>query len=466
LNWVSQDPAYHALKRHVIESTGLAFYADRDELLAELIGERLSELKFSHCSAYDTFLANGQAGRAEMDVLIARLTIGETYFFRDRNQFAAIRDVILPDIMERKKKTRELRIWSAGCATGAEPYSLAILLADEMADRMAGWQISIYATDLNREYLAQAAQGKYREWSLRATLDEERRRCFTQEGHLWAIHPRYKQWIEFRQMNLIASQPPTALLAHAPFDLILCRNVMIYFSPEAISAVIGRFHESLADGGWLVVGACEYNSESYRAFHTVEATRARLYQRIPASIQAVRTTSETPPAPQPPKATVHRAFQTVEAVGARLDRKMSAAVPQAAVPPAREDVAGLRQLADRGDWQGAAAYGQRLLASNRLNPNFYFYQALIFENLEKPDESERSLRRAIYLDRNFALAHYHLGVALKRNQRVSEAARAFGNVVRVLAGMPVEAMVPGGSGLTVTELKELTKTQLRQEQPQ
>lgn len=450
MNWVSQDPAYHTLKTHVIESTGLAFYADRDELLAELIGQRMSQLQLSDCCAYEAFLVNGETGRVEMDVLIAQMTIGETYFFRDLNQFEAIRDVILPDIMERKKDARELRIWSAGCATGPEPYSLAILLADEMADQMAGWQIGIYATDLNREYLVQAAQGKYREWAFRAMQDAVRSRCFTQEGHLWAIHSRYKERIEFRQMNLIASKPPKHLLAHKPFDLILCRNVMIYFAPEVIRALIGRFHESLAVGGWLVVGACEYNAENYSAFRTIEAARARLYQKMPA-VQAVKTAAEVPPAPKPPVAIVHPPV-TVH--------------PPATVHPAAEDLAGLRQLADRGDWQGAAAYGQLLLTRNGLNPTIYFYQALIFENLEKPDESERSLRRAIYLDRNFALAHYHLGVALKRNQRVAEAARAFGNVVRVLAGMPVEAMVPGGSGLTVAELKELTKTQLRQERPQ
>src|SRR5260370_42715130 len=134
----------------------MALYADRDKQCREVRGGKLSDLGQRDCTYDADVLAYDVEGRAEMELLIAQLTIGETYFFRDEEQFAAIRDIILPDILERKQSSRQLRIWSAGCATGAEPYSLAIMLAHELADRIAGWQVSIYATDLNRGYLAQA----------------------------------------------------------------------------------------------------------------------------------------------------------------------------------------------------------------------------------------------------------------------------------------------------------------------
>lgn len=117
MNCVFQDAAYSPLKDQLIAETGLAFYRNRDALLAELIGERLSVLGLCDCSGYAEFLSDGQGGRAEMDVLMEQLTIGETYFFRDEDQFAAIRDVIFPDILERKRFSRQLRIWCAGCAT-------------------------------------------------------------------------------------------------------------------------------------------------------------------------------------------------------------------------------------------------------------------------------------------------------------------------------------------------------------
>ncbi len=260
MNWVSQDPAYPRLKDRLIESSGLAFYAERDNLLTELIGGRLSDLGLPGCSAYSQFLTHGEEGRVETDLLFSRLTIGETYFFRDRDQFAAIRDIILPEILERKRSSKQLRIWSAGCASGAEPYSLAILLADQLAGRIAGWQIEIHGSDLNRDYLAQAADGKFRAWALRATSDETKENCFSNEGSIWTIHPRYKQWISFHHMNLMESEFATSW-NKGHFDLILCRNVMMYFAPEVNHRLIGSFHQSLEDGGWLLVGAAEYCQE-------------------------------------------------------------------------------------------------------------------------------------------------------------------------------------------------------------
>ena len=411
--------------------TGLAFYAGRDNLLIDLIRGRISNLGLPNCSSYADFLDDGAAGSAEMDVLIAGLTIGETYFFRDKAQFAAIRDIILPDILKRNTSTKQLRIWSAGCATGAEPYSLAILLELDLGDQIAGWQVDIHASDLNRSSLSQAAEGKFRAWALRATPDTVKRECFSNEGLVWTIHPRFKQWISFHHMNLIDSAFSTPL-AGGRFDLILCRNVMIYFAPEVSRHLVGQFHESLEEGGWLVVSATESNLKNYTAFRTVGATGTRLYQKI--------------------------AFP-----GARTEVAPEPVVAQEPPEPSRADIAGievLRQLADRGDWQGASEYSQRLLTQDRLNPAIHFYQALIFENLGIVDQPERSLRQAIYLDRSFALAHYHLGLTLKLNGQMLAAARSFQNVLKVLAETPDHAILTAGPGLTATDLKELAKIQL------
>jgi chemotaxis protein methyltransferase CheR len=390
------------------------------------------------CSVYTDFLAFQEQGRAEMDVLIARLTIGETYFFRDDAQFDAIRNVILPDILERNKSSKQLRIWSAGCATGAEPYSLAILLARDFADRIEGWQVGIDATDLNRGYLAQAAEGKFRAWAFRCTSDEVKRECFSKEGLVWNIHPRYKRWISFHHMNLVDTEFPTPWAGGTCFDLILCRNVMIYFTPEVNHRLIGQLHNSLGDDGWLVVGAAEHGVDSYQAFRSSDVTKARIYQKLPPPLVPLEVASELPAALQP-RANVRRA----------LDGEP---------PPA--NVEGLRQLADRGDWQSAAEYGRTLLNHDGLNPQIHFYQALICENLGKAAEAERWLRQAIYLDRNFALAHYQLGLALERDRQVPAAARSFGNVLKVLADVPDDAIVTAGSGVTATGLKELAKTHL------
>lgn len=439
---VLSDPAYERLKDQLIAATGLAFYADRNELLAGAIGARLSYLELPGCASYASFLADGRRGRDEMDALTAQLTIGETYFFRDEEFYAALREIVFPDILERKQSLKRLRIWSAGCATGAEPYSVAILLMDEMAAQVAGWQVEIYATDMNKGCLARAAEGKFRPAALRSTSEMVKHACFSNDGRTWTIHSRYKRWVSFHHMNLVENGFSTAFTGGSRFDLILCRNVMIYFAPEVIHRLIGRFHESLEDWGWLVVGSSEYGLDNYKAYRTVNAPGARLYQKAPISQRRLGAAPEPPPAAHRP------------AAGPLTQPQ---ALPRLPVWQCPEDMDGLRALADRGEWQGAAEYGQRLLAQDGLNPAVHFYRALIFDNLGIADEPERSLRQAIYLDRNFALAHYHLGVALKKHGETRAAARSFRNVLKVLAGAADQTLVAGGPGVTVTALKELAR---------
>lgn len=443
---VVQDPGYGRLKSQLIEATGLAFYTERDTLLCDRIEARLAHLGLPNCAAYISFLASGKAGAHEMELLIAQLTISETYFFRDRDQFAAIRELVLPDILERNKASKELRIWSAGCSTGAEPYSLAILLMDHLSDQIADWKIRIYASDLNRDSLARAAEGRFRAWALRDTAEQMRHECFLKDGGSWTIHPRFKPWVSFHHMNLVGGEFSSPLSQDEHFDLILCRNVMIYFTAEVGVRLIADLHGSLAEEGWLVVGAAEYNPENFGAFRTVATPGALLYQKMavrePGLVAAARPFPVEFPTPSP-------------IIAAR--QPILALTP---CEPEREDLAGLCQLADQGEWQSASAYGERLLAQDRLNPALHFYRALILENLGNLDESARSLRQAIYLDRNFALAHYHLGLALKRNQQSGSAARSFENAVRVLKGLPKDAMVSGGPGITVGDLRGLAQMQV------
>jgi chemotaxis protein methyltransferase CheR len=444
------DRGYLRLKKHLIESTGLDFYADRDEPLAKLIAERLAVVGLGNCSSYTEFLAQGETGRAEMDVLIAQLTIGETYFFRDEEQFAAIHDVILPDILARKRGSKQLLIWSAGCATGAEPYSLAILLERELGEGISGWQINIHATDLNRGFLRQAAAGNFRAGALRSTSDAVKRECFVPEGLTWSIQSRYKKWISFHQMNLMDNEFSTSFPAGAQFDLILCRNVMIYFSREVNGRLIGQFHQALGAGGWLVVGAAESNMDNLKIFRGVNAAGTRLFQKTPLLSGLLEIAPEAAPDGDPEP-------QSRSAPAASAPSRVS---PAGAPPVAPADLDGLRELADHGDWQRAAEYGKELLTRNGLNAEVHFYHALIFEQLGIAAEPELSLRHAIYLDRKFALAHYHLGLTLKRGGQTAAAERSFGNVLKVLAGMPDLATVTAGAGVTVTGLKELARMHL------
>jgi chemotaxis protein methyltransferase CheR len=428
---IVEDPHYAPLKEYLIAATGLAYYGDRDQYMAELIGRRLSTLGVRDCASYSERLADGEAGSRELDALIAEMTIGETYFFRDRPQFDAIRDVVIPEILDRKQSSKRLRIWSAGCSNGAEPYSLAILLARDLGHRLSGWDVSIFATDINRRYLAQGQAGRFQEWALRATCASVKQECFTKKGQVWAIRPEYTEWTTFAHMNLVESAFPSQ------FDLILCRNVMIYFAPETIRRLIPQFHDALSDGGWFVAGAAEHNLENFHCFDTVSAPGATVYRKSERVLRAA-----------------------MSAVPAQMSAFPTEITPADTLPePATID--DLRLLADRGDWENAVPQCDRLLAQDRLNPAVHFYRALLLEQTARREEAERSLRQAIYLDRNFLLAHYHLGLALAKGNRRRLAARSFANVLRLAGGMRDEQPIENGDGLTVAGLKQVAEMHLR-----
>jgi chemotaxis protein methyltransferase CheR len=439
--WVADDPYYGQLKSRLIALTGLSFYQDRDEHLAELIGRRLSKLGLRDCFSYSELLADGEAGCAELDAIIGQLTIGETHFFRDPEQFNAIRDIVLPEILERKKSSRKLRIWSAGCANGAEAYSLAILLGRDLACRTAGWQISILGTDINQQFLAEGQKGRFRDWALRSTSEEVKSQCFSSEGGVWTINPEYKQLVSFATLNLVGSEFKSAQFDIADFDLILCRNVMIYFSAEMTRRLILQFQEALAPKGWFLVSAVEHNLDNFGSFRTVDATGTTLYQKV--AVRAMHVSWQ--PEALPPTIVARPASVASAAPSAEFEHP---------------NVDGLRRLADQGDCERAIRYCQRLLALDGLNPVVHFYRAMVLEQMGIWDEAERSLRQAIYLDRNFALAHYYLGLALQRQKNQRQAVRSFKNVLKLLSTQGVESTVVAGDGVTVAGLSELARMHL------
>lgn len=434
------DPDFPNLKDHLIQATGLAYYADKDEDLAERINRRLSALGLAGCGAYLGVLCDRQKGEPELDALIAELTIGETYFFRHREQFDALLREAVPDILDRNHSMRRLRIWCAGCATGAEPYSVAVLLKRELGHRVAGWDVAIVGTDVNREFLARAAEGRFEEWAFRAAphLKEQ---CFRQQGKSWIIAPEYKDWVSFQYHNLVKHPFPSLVNNLLAFDLILCRNVMIYFHRQVSRSIVAQFQECLVQGGWLVVGHAEHDPEIFRSLRTVNVAGVTLYQKASGPGMTSAWSPELRICPP-------------------LEADQSEACSTAPAPEPPPGLARVRLLADQGEWESAAHCCRQILENDGLDPASHFYYALVLEQIGVLEDAERSLRRALYLDRRFTLAHYHLGLFLQKKNNVSQAARSFENVLELLSSRDQAETLADADGLTVADLKELARMHL------
>jgi chemotaxis protein methyltransferase CheR len=444
------DPAYARLKNLVIEHTGLAYYADKDDDFASRIAHRFSARGIRDCSSYLRLLDRGKPDPQEMDALVAELTIGETYFFRQSEHFDILRATILPEMLERNRLTRRLRIWSAGCANGAEAYSIALLIREALGEQAKAWHVHVLGTDINRYYLERAEAGRYNQWAFRENPEQLKFRYFRRDGTEWVIGQEARKWVVFRHHNLVSDPLPPP--GETPdFDLIFCRNVMIYFSQEVIRATAARLYESLAWGGWLVVGHAEPNAENFSQFEGVMTGGVTVYRKMKAQPRAGPAASgraELPPAAARP----HVAKPRVET--ARQEH------PRPAVAAPAVEVEEVRILADRGEWRLAAARARKLTETGSLNPAAHFVLALVLEHMGSPVDAAQSLRRSIFLDREFVMAHYHLGLVLEQQHDRQGARKAFLNVLDLVAARDGACILEHGDGISAAELRELTKMHL------
>lgn len=457
------DPAFPALKERVIARTGHSYYSDKDDLLHDRVRRRLKACGLADCTAYLARL-DGPGGRDEWAALEAEITIGETFFFRYAEQFEALRGRILPDLIAARGDVRTLRIWSAGCSTGAEPYSLAILVHEILGDALPDWSVTILGTDLSVEALATARDAEFGPWALRTLGETERLRWFRRlparpgRPHgAYALRPVYRRMVRFERQNLLSliDGPQTSPAANGgtSFDLILCRNVLIYFHSEHVNRIVRALGSRLQTGGWLLIGHAEPNPVFAQWLEPVALPGTVAYR-------PVGTQMGGPPAPAWPPENLLPSPEPAPAAPLPMPPRPAPAPPLSASriddPGERlgdilEDV---RRLADGGETAKAWRLLQDRIGGRGTDPVLRYYEGLLALDLGRGAEAERALRGALFLDRGFVMAHYQLGLLLARNGRATEAARALDNALRLAQGLAPETILPEGDGVSAHRLAE------------
>ncbi len=238
----------------IAAQTGIVLEADRDYMVDTRL---LPVMRANKITSLDILLDQAMAGTnpsLTQSVIEAMLTC-ETFFFRDRPVFQVFREEILPEMIEARQSTRCLRIWCAAASTGQEPYSLAMIL-DENAAALKGWQVEIIATDISSMALETARSGLYNQFEVQRGLPVALLlRYFVREQERWRIAEHLRSRVEFKQLNLKQD-----FKSMGEFDIIFCRNVLMYFDPDTKRHILGRMSQSVADGGWLILGATENTS--------------------------------------------------------------------------------------------------------------------------------------------------------------------------------------------------------------
>ncbi len=238
-------------QKFLSERSGLNLWPEKTYLLESRLARTLRDRGLANLSALVEKLRAGKDVELEREVIEAMMT-HETLFFRDFKTFDLLREKVLPDLIAARARERKLLIWSAACSAGQEPYSIAMMLA-EMGEKLAGWSIRILATDLSTQVIDRAKTGVFTQFEVQRGLPVRLlMQHFTQQAEGWTLAPKIRDMVEFRTFNLLRDSSP-----FGRFDLILCRNVMIYFDTATRSGLFARLRRQIAEDGVLMLGGAE-----------------------------------------------------------------------------------------------------------------------------------------------------------------------------------------------------------------
>lgn len=466
----------------------------------------VGDFGFNEAEPCIQWLFSSAMTKCQIEVLASHLTVGETFFFREKKSFNALEKHVLPELIRsRQGNEQRLRIWSAGCCTGEEPYSIAISITKLIPD-LRDWNVTILATDINPHFLKKATEAVYNEWSFRGTPREIKERYFTRKDGHATILPHIRKLVAFSYLNLAEDVYPSLVNSTNGMDVIFCRNVLMYFTPERTAKVIQNFFHSLVDGGWLIVSSSETSPVLYSQFVTINFPGVTIYKkesnRLPVAeaIPYQRISEETtvpfiPPLDlvvQPlPK--IHYSHQQIqeereplllkgEAIDAAESRptpyeqalafykrgqyseaieKLLAIFPHPPIDPKVHSLLA-RAYADQGKIKDALEWCEKAIAADKLNPGLYYLKATILQEQGTIEEAILSLRRTLYLDQNFALAHFALGNLALQQGKFKASGKHFNNALSLLKPYGQEEILPESEGVTAGRLREIITVHLEQ----
>ncbi|MEW6735777.1 MAG: CheR family methyltransferase [Acidobacteriota bacterium] len=440
---------------------------------------------FNDKEAYVEDLISTPITKEKISMLASYITIGETYFFREQNSFDAIRESIIPELISSCRRSgRKARIWCAGCCSGEEPYSVAIMLKElfpEIDDR----SVTIFATDINANFLDKAAKGEYNEWSFRNTPFWIKERYFKNNSRgRFEILPSIKKLVTFSYLNL--AEDIYSLFSNNTLDLIFCRNVLIYFTPKQSQKLVENLYHTLAYGGWLLVSPSELSTNLFAKFTAVNSFGAILYRKdrekqqpisffnpienidFPSELVSISLTqSQEPITAELPEQLITKPDPQMEALAlyerGLYQEAIEKLFPLVSLCQENQEAIMLlsRAYANQGKLNDALEWCRKGIAANRLNPRCYYLLSTILQEKGDIEAAAISLKHTLYLDQNYVLAHFALGNLALQQGKEREAQRHFENTFELLQSYQQEDILPESEGIMAGSLMQAIKTMMR-----
>lgn len=482
----------------IVQRIGLQFDDAKLSFLGEVLQRRLDKL--GRASGAYLWDLEREPSSGELAALARELTVGETFFFRNNEQFRALAEVVFAKRIRAHRGPGVLRLLSAGCASGEEAYSMAIVARETIADH--AWRVVIRAIDLNPAALEKAAKARYSSWALRDTPLDVQRKWFRADGREMILDESVRAAVRFESGNLANDDPE--LWQPGAYDAIFCRNVLMYFAPEQTRGVIARMARSLAPGGFLFLGHAENLRGVSDQFHLRHTHETFYYELKEGSERACREPAQFAPRPlsvgMPILSsgddwvdTIRKATDRVAALVPAPSAASSSAVPQ---PPLAWDPAPafdlLRQerfiealdhvragprtidrdpdvllleatlLVHSGQIAAAEDVCLRLLLIDELNAGAHYVLALCREHSGQRDRASEHDRVAAYLDPAFAMPRLHLGLLAGRAGDQDTARRELTQALTLLKREDASRLLLFGGGFNRGALMALCEAALRE----
>lgn len=470
---------------------GLWFDDDKLESLEDLLQWRARERELAPGAYLVRMETNSHD---ELGPLAAELTVGETYFFRNIDQFRALSEVAFASRRVARQASKRLRVLSAGCASGDEAYTIAIVAREAALD--ANWSVSIRAIDANPEAIERASRGRYTKWSLRETPADSQRRWFRPDGAEFVLDESIRAAVQFEARNLAIEDDN--LWVPGAYDVIFCRNVLMYFTPDAARAAVARIARALAPGGYLFLGHAETLRALSSDFHLCHTHGTFYYQRrsdgdapplnleSSASVPATELVSVVDAADSWVDA-IHRAAERIRVLATkppagasalvatwdlghalellRQERFADALTSLDRLPPESTrdpDALLLRAvlLAHGGQFSAAEEVCADLLAADAHCAGAHYVLALCRETAGDRQVAMEHDQVAIYVDPTFAMARLHLGLLARRLGDRDVARRELGQAIVLLQREDASRLLLFGGGFQREALISLCRAEL------
>lgn len=460
---------------------GISIHSHQINELKKIIQQACNEFQLKPAD-YLQKLQECRDDSPPLTFLVSGITIGETYFFRDTKQMNLLRDNILPALIRKKREINDLslRIWSAGCSSGEEIYTIAMMLRQLLPDIQL-WRLQLLGTDINTTMLKKAVSGHYSEWSMRSIPESLKKAFFVPEKGGYTLTPETRRMAVFNWLNLHDDNWPSMLNSTNAQDLILCRNVLIYFNSDSVDKLMKKMATSLVEDGYLLLGASDPVNTKIEGLY-FHYTQGMLFSRIPPAVKSVSTPRKIAPSIPHPARTLSVAVQST--------KKQPLPVPLVfqSTPSLSVDTVEVQDMLKEARWKDILSLTEAIEKTPSRNNTLINARAKALTNLGKlreavafcrsnmtgtdnielmlmlsmalaelnqSAEAEAELRKILYLDHQCVMAHYQLGLLLLRNRKKIAGLKCLKNAVVIAATKKAEDTVPGCEGLNYGSLTEI-----------